>query len=65
MSTEITKPFHFPTILGGGWVVGVVDEIKAISAQLSWSWGLAELGKNQTKRKQAQMCYKLRPCAFF
>ena len=39
MSTEITKPFHFPTI-PGGWVVGVLDEIKAISAQLSSSWGL-------------------------
>ena len=45
MSTEIMKPFHFPTIPGGwrvgGWrVVGVLDEIKAISAQLSWSWGM-------------------------
>ena len=31
----------FTTFLGGWWVgVGVLDEIKAISALLSWSWGL-------------------------
>ena len=34
-SPKILEPIHFTTCLGGG----VIDEIKAISAQLSSSWG--------------------------
>ena len=30
--------------MGGCGGVGVLDEIKAISAQLSWNWGWDELG---------------------
>ena len=32
-----------PGVGVGGWVVGVLDEIKANSAQLSWSQGLVWL----------------------
>ena len=33
--------------VGGGWVVGVLDEIKAISTpSWAWAWAWAELGKN-------------------
>ena len=34
--------------MGGGWRVGVLDEIKAISApSWDWAWAWAELGKTK------------------
>ena len=42
-SSKIKKPFHFTTFPGDGWL-GVLDEIKAISAGV-WLW--AELGNIQ------------------
>ena len=40
MTKKIMEPFQFTTFPGwvGGWV-GVLDEIKAISAPLGWGWG--------------------------